>query len=262
MAAEDEMRFRLQQVGAYRMLCRSVRRSGRENVFFAAFMLFLAFYIFNPVGLKPPVGLMLIFYGYVTLAVGELVVGLFKILKPSAEGILFDGFVLLAFAGWNLGWQGLRMAANARPDLIIIFLGVYLLLQAVGRFKQYGQLRKLFADRPSPELVAWFDGLVHEIRTADPQLDDLALDLPTHPHLKAKLLGTTAFFVAAKGDVAFVAGLYEFTLVRDPVDRGTGKRSALLRVFDDPYPSFEITDASWNNYERWLKANAPEAPRL
>ena len=105
--------------------------------------------------------------------------------------------------------------------------------------------------------MAWFDGLIHEIRTADPQQDHLAIDLPTHPPLKAKLLGTTAFFVAVKGDAAFVAGPTEFQLVREPKDHGTGKRQALLRVYDDPYPAFQIDDASWDNYETWLKANAP-----
>jgi len=30
-------------------------------------------------------------------------------------------------------------------------------------------------------------------------------------------------------------------------------------VYDHPYPPFEIDDASWNNYEKWLKANAPDA---
>jgi hypothetical protein len=187
-----------------------------------------------------------------------LAVGLFKWLRPSAEGMLFDGFVLVLFALWNLGWQGLIFAAGRNPSLLIVFLGVYLLTQASGRFRLYAQLRKLFAERPSPELMDWFDGLVKEIREADPQTDEHAIDLPTFPHLKAKLLGSTAFFVAAKGDTAFVAGPFDFQLIREPTDHGTG-RKALLRVFDDHYAEFPITDASWDNYEKWLKANAPAA---
>lgn len=258
MASDDDvMRLGLQKVGTYRMLCQYVRRSGPENVLFAGLMLFLAFYIFDPLKQKLPPTKLLIFYGYVTLACGELVVGVFKILKPSAEGFLFDGIVLLGFAGWNLGWQGLRLAANAPVNPLLVVLGVYLLLQAVGRFKAYARIRRLFADRPTPEMLAWFDGLVAEIRAADPHTDDLALDLPTRPPQKAKLLGTTAVFLAANGHAVVVAGPDEFDLVRDPVDTGTGRRRALLKVFGDHYPPFEIDDASWNNYEKWLKANSP-----
>jgi hypothetical protein len=252
MAAEDELRDRLQQAGSYRVLCRGVRRSGRQNVVFAAIMLVLAFYLFNPQGRNA-----LFFYGFVGLACCELAVGLFKWVNPTAEGTLLDGFVLLLFAGWMLGRQALVVAAGLNPNPVGLFFGVYVLLQAVGHFRLYAQLRRLFADRPSPELMAWFDDLVREIRAADPQTDDLAVDLPTRPHLKAKLLGSTAFFVADRGDVAFVAGPAAFQLVRDPTDHGTGRRKALLRVFDDHYPEFQIDDASWDNYEKWLKANPP-----
>jgi hypothetical protein len=249
MADDSEMRFRLQQVAAYRDLCRRVRRSGRENIVFAAIMLFLAYFLWK--GAAIPLLLSL----YVILAVGELLVGVFKWVAPSAEGVLFDAIVLLVFAAFNFGVQYLRFQQGFGFNPIILFLGVYMLMLAVGRFKDYRVLRLLFAERPSAEHMAWFDELVREIKAADPEADEQAIDLPTRPHWKAKLLGTLAFFVAARSDDVVVVGPDDFELRRERVDRGTGRRKAVLRLHDLPYPEFEITDATWANYQRWRAAH-------
>lgn len=253
MTDVSEMRFRLQQVAAYRALRRGVRRSGRENVFFALVMLGLAYYAFG-LGAGGPINLFALVY--VGLALGELGVGLFKTLFPSAEGILLDAVVLLSFAGFNLGMQALRMQAKLPISNVAVFLGLYMLWLSVGRFREYRVLRKLFAERPGAEHVAWFDDLVREIRAADPELDDQAVDLPTRPHWRAKLLGPVAFFVAAKGEAAWVAGPGEFEIVREPKDDGHGRRRAHLLMGGQTFPPFGITDASWANYEKWLRANA------
>jgi hypothetical protein len=261
MSDEIMMRARLQHVAAYRELRRSVQRSGRENVFFALIMLGLAYYTF-----RPNAGWFgdLVFFLYVGLALAEFAVGLFKVLHPSAEGVLLDAFVLLLFAGWNIGWQALIMALNV-PRFggpVILFLGLYMLFGAFGRFKAYGQLRRLFAERPSPEHIAWFDDLVHEIQTSDPHTDQLALDLPTRPHWKAKLLGGTAFFVATGGNTVWIAGPDEFVLKREKSDHGTGRRKAILRIQGAPYPEFDLEDVSWANYTKWLATQpVPEPTR-
>ena len=44
MSDAIEMRLQLQKVAAYRDLCSGVRRSGRENVIFAAIMLGIAYW--------------------------------------------------------------------------------------------------------------------------------------------------------------------------------------------------------------------------
>lgn len=255
MTDEFTMRLRLQTVAAYRELRRGVRRSGRENVVFAVLMLGVA-YFFHTAG-APPLFVLL----YAVLGVGELLVGLFKWLVPSAEGILLDGIVLVIFAAYNFGLQYWALQ-NGRPlDPVIIFLGLFMLMGAIGRFKSYGQLRRLFAERPSAEHIAWFDELIHEIRAADPQADELALDLPTWPHLKAKLLGTTAFFVGARSNAVWVAGPDDFEILREKTDRGTGRRRALLKIGGRPHPEFEITDATWANYQKWRAANPlPQSP--
>jgi hypothetical protein len=249
MTDDTEMRTRLIGVAAYRELCRGVRRSGRDNIAFAALMAFLAYLSVK----GAPNAFVIGFYG---LLIGsELAVGLFKWLFPSAEGHLFDGLVLLLFAAANLGIQFVAFQAGARPEPVIILFCLIILSQAISRFKFYGQLRRMFADRPSSEQLAWFDDLVREIKAADPQTDDLALDLPTQPHWKAKLLGTTAFFVTAKGSMVLVAGPEDFEILRDRADHGTGRRKALLRLHEVPSPEFEISDASWANYQKWRATN-------
>jgi hypothetical protein len=259
MAEEAIMRSRLQRVAAYRELCRSVQRSGRENVVFALIMLGLAYAMFWP----PMAGIMeIVFYLYAGMALAEFAVGLFKVLMPRAEGILLDAFILLLFAGWNLGWQGLFLWANKQPNTVILLLGLYMLFGAFGRFRYYGVLRQLFKERPDPEHTAWFDELVREIQVADPHTDELVLDLPTRPHWKAKLLGATAFFVATDGNSVWVAGPDDFTLRREKTDRGNGVRKALLSIHGENYPEFDLDDVSWANYTKWLATQTPASPAM
>lgn len=245
MTDDIEMRKRLQQVAAYRDLCRRVRRSGRENIVFALIMLFLAYTISR--GPVLPVVVTL----YLILAVGELLVGVFKVMRPSAEGVFLDGIVLLIFAVYNLGFMFWRFQNGIPPDLVIIFLGLFMLMGAVGRFKDYRLLRQLFARRPGAEHIAWFDELIAEIRLADPESDDQAIDLPTQPHWKAKLLGSLAFFVSRRGNHVLVAGPEDFEILREKTDHGTGRRQAILRLFAAPSPEFPIADATWANYQKW-----------
>jgi hypothetical protein len=253
MTGDLAMRLQLQKVAAYRELCRAVRRSGRENAVFAAIMMGLAYFAYQN-GVNP---LVLAIYG--TLIVGELAVGLYKWFFPSAEGHLLDGIVLLVFAGVYLGVQFLVLQAGLAMNPVILFLGLFMLLGAVGRFKMYGHLRQLFAERPSAEHIAWFDGLVQEIRTSDPESDEQAIDLPTGPHWKAKLLGPTAFFIAMRGGAVWVAGPEDFEILREKADRGTGRRRAQLRLLGEPQPEFEIADASWANFSKW-RATYPFTP--
>ena len=248
MTDDTEMRMRLIGVAAYRELCRGVCRSGRDNIAFAALMSFLAYISWQN---APNI----IIVVYCILIGSELAVGLFKWFFPSAEGHLFDGCVLLLFAVGNRGFQCLAFKAGNGASPVVILFGLLILSQAISRFKFYGQLRRMFADRPSAEQLAWFDDLVREIKAADPQTDDLALDLPTQPHWKAKLLGTTAFFVTAKGSMVLVAGPDDLELLREKADHGTGRRKALLRLHEVPSPEFEISDASWANYQKWRAAN-------
>lgn len=254
MSDDPDMRFRLQQVAAYRELCRYVRKSGRGNVFFACLMLFLAYASWQA-GLR---GWVAVFYG--VLALAELGVGFLKWVFPSAEGVLLDGLILLMFAAVNLGSTLLRLQRGGNPDAVALIIGVMMLSGAASRFRNYGSLRRLFARRPTADQMAWVDDLAHEIRTADPEADDLALDLPTKPHMRAKLLGGTAFFVERRGTAFLVAGPDEFALVPEGADRRTGRQRVVLYIHDQVFPDFPIDDASWDNYRKWLAANTPTHP--
>lgn len=248
------MRFRLQQVAAYRDLCGSIRRSGRQNVGFAMLMLFLAYYSFQPGA--GGIG-QFVFILYAGLALAEFAVGLFKWVHPSAEGVLLDALILLLFAAWNLGWQGIAIMAGGPSNIFIALLGLYMLWGTAGRFRAYLQIRRLFADRPTRDQIAWFDELAYEIRTADPSTDNQALDLPTRPHWKAKLLGNIAFFVQTRGDAVVITGPGDFEIVRERIDHGTGHRKARFRMYEQSYPEFQIEDASWDNYRKWMAVYLP-----
>src|SRR5438067_1146172 len=149
MSDEATMRLRLQNVAAYRELRRSVQRGGRENVVFALVMLGIAY--FSHTNRAPEFVILL----YLGLGVGELLVGLFKWAFPSAECLILDGLVLLVFAALNFGREFLIFRAGGQISNTGVFFGLLMLYLAVGRFKTYATLRKLFADRPSPEHIAW-----------------------------------------------------------------------------------------------------------
>jgi hypothetical protein len=195
--------------------------------------------------------------GYAVLGVAELFVGLWKKFAPSVEAVLVDGLILFAFGGFVLlrqvlAWQGIG-PGQVHP--VSILLGIWWLSDGVKAVKGYGALRRAFPERPSRDQIAWFNDLVYEIRAADPETDDAALDIPTSPHWRAKLLGSTAFFVTTRGGSVLVAGPGDFAIHRDDHDRGTGQRRAVLHMHGQPFAEFKIDDASWANYQKWVAAN-------
>jgi hypothetical protein len=201
-------------------------------------------------------------YIFGALALAELLIGLWKWLAPSAEGVLLDGVVLLAFGGWNLVRNVLLVQGGGQMQNFSVFIGLFLIWGAVGRFRAYGQLRKLFADRPTRDQLAWFDDLAAEIRHSDPESDPTALDLPTRPRWKGKLLGSTAFLVAMKGESAVVAGPWDIEIAPKDPQRRRDPRVVLL-LYGQASPPFEIDDASLDNFHAWAASarGEPTGPR-
>src|SRR3954470_17583574 len=115
MSDDATMRARLQTVAAYRELRRSVARGGRENVVFALVMLGLAYFMYSAGGPNQDVAVL-----YAVLACGELLVGLFKWLAPSAEGLILDALVLLVFAGVNFWLQYAQFRRGWQPNPVIV----------------------------------------------------------------------------------------------------------------------------------------------
>ncbi len=242
------MRYRLQQVLAYRELRRQVRSSGRSNVFFALFFFGFAYMSFRP---NAPGVLAIVYIIYGSLAMAELAVGLLKWFFPSAEGVLLDALLMGLFAMLNLGSAALAAALGANASPVGLILGVLLLTGAVRRFKNYLDLRKAFSERPSADQIAWFDDLVYEIRHADPTTDDQAMDLPTRPHWKVKLLGALAFFAAKNGNEVLVAGPYDFGLMPDEREHD-GHQRVRLMLYNNTSRPFDIDEASFANYRKWI----------
>src|SRR5580698_3857218 len=112
MSSDFDTRLQLQKVVAYRELCRKVRHSGRENIFFVVIFASLAFFSWNPNGLYLIV--LCILLG------SELLVGLTKWFLPSAECFLLDGFVFLLFGAYYLGiaYLQFRFRGQASPVFI------------------------------------------------------------------------------------------------------------------------------------------------
>jgi hypothetical protein len=255
MTDDAEMRLRLQQVVAYRQLCRTIRSRANHTLVNAAIWLGLTYFLYNlERGLTP------IVLAYLVLGVGELLVGLWKKLTPTLEAVLADGLILLGFGVVVLGrqvlvWQGIIKNMPVSP--ISVFLGIWWLSDAFKTFRNYGDLRRSFPERPSGDQLRWFDDLIREIRSSDPETDEVALDLPTRPRFKAKMFGSTAFLVAVRGDHVWVAGPEDFDIARERKDHGTGRRRARLTIHGQSYPEFEISDSTWANYQKWIAANAP-----
>jgi len=253
MTDDATMRFRLQQVASYRQVRAAVRAGASHTLINALIWLGITALLYEAIGPSPVVFIQF------AIGLGELGVGVWKKFYPTVEAVLVDGLILVAFGGFVLGrqiiaWQGI---INWPVSPISVFLGLWLLHGALNSFRGYAALRRAFPDRPSADQIAWFDDLVREIRASTPVTEADAIDLPTKPKLKAKLLGTTAFFVGTKDDTVFVAGPFDFELARERTDPGTGRRKARLRVYDQEYPEFALDDAGWANYQRWAGANLP-----
>lgn len=241
----EEKRQALRRVAAYRALCNRVRGSALGTLFSGGLMFAIWFFLVHPAGLGwSPFGL--VFFG---LAMLELCVGLLNRAFPSAEGVLLEAVLLLAFGGWNLGRQLLEWQGGRRTQPSMLIIGAISFLQGLAKVREYFLLRREFADRPSAEHIRWFDGLAREVRDADPKTDPTALALPTQPFLTAKLLGDTAFFTDGAAEVIIVAAeevLLEME-VPDP-DRAPVGYLTISGVAFQPFP---LTRANWENYCAW-----------
>jgi hypothetical protein len=253
MSDDLMMRFRLQQVAAYRQLCASVRAGASHTLINAVIWLALTWMLYNIVGLD------LVVLVYLGIGVAELLVGLWKKAHPVPEAVLADGLVLFAFGLATLGRQFLVWQGGGKPWPLSIFLGAWWLYDGFKTVRVYLDLCRAFPVRPTRDQIAWFDELVYEIRTADPEIDDLALDLHTRPRWKVKLLGPIAFFVGLRGDAVLLLAPGDFEITRERTEHGTGLRKARLRIAGQGAVDFEIDDASWANYQKWIEGSESQS---
>ncbi|MGL6097717.1 MAG: hypothetical protein ACRC7O_18200 [Fimbriiglobus sp.] len=244
----------LRNVAAYREVCETVRKSGTSSLIFGAIMLGLGYLIFDPQKPFEPFTLI-----YLSLGALELSVGLLNKLWPSAEGVLLDGLVLIAFGGSHLVrqtlvWQGV-MRGFVSP--ISIAFGAYWLYQGYQHVMGYAALRRAFAERPTAAHLRWFNELLRDIRRTDPESDPQALDLPGKPRVRGKLLGDVGIFLLdTSTDVLIVER--EHVMI-EPVPTGESDRlpRAYLLLYGQPVSEFPLHPENWTNYTAWKKEAKP-----
>lgn len=244
-----ETRAMLRNVGAYRQVVGAVRGSAWWSFAFGAFFVGIwyslpAKFQFSAFGLL-----------YLGLGVLEFTVGLLNLVKPSLEGILFDGIVLVVFGVQSAARQFL-IGGGPSPMLL---LSAYWVYSGVQRCRNYFQIRRAFPVRPTAANLRWFNDLIRDVRKADPANDPTALDLPSKPPLRAKLLGDTAFLVASGGDDLIILAADELALIASGFDADEGRVTKGFLVLDgvsrEPFP---IDADNWRNFTDWRKANGLE----
>lgn len=240
----EAKRHILRQVAAYRDLCESVRKSGTSSLFFGAVMLALWYGVIPDREKYAIFGLI-----YLSLAAAEFATGLLNRFRPSAEGVLFDGLILIAFGGSNLIRVYLRWEAGGNPFSLLTFFSVYWLYQGVQHVRGYATLRKLFTHRPTAEHLRWFADLLREVKSGNPELDPDALDLPTAPRVKAKLLGDTA--VVLIGSEVVISAREQFDIAPMKSTADDDRPRALLAIGGYDFGEFTISPENWQNYTKW-----------
>lgn len=247
----EQKRAILRQVAAYRDLCEQVRRGAKGSLFFGGLMLVLWWQLFPAREQFSPFGIL-----YLSLAALEFATGLLNRFRPSAEGVLLDGLVLIAFGGSNLVRHYLRWEAGGPPFSILAFFAVYWLYQGYGHVSGYAALRRLFTHRPSAEHLRWFADLLHEVRTGNPETDSDALDLPVDPHVRAKLLGDTAIVLVGGTEVVIVAR-EQFEIRKLRAEPGDDRPAATLQLGLHDFGAFPLAADNWRNYTKWKDAGGP-----
>ena len=243
----DELRLVLRQVAAYRDVNNSVRKKSTGSLIMGGILLAIWYFAIQD-------KFTLFGYIYLALALLEFCVGILNRFWPTPEGLLLDGVVLLAFGLWNairegLIWQGLL---PGRRSPVFAFLGLYWAFQGMQTIRSYFQLRKAMPARPTAEHIRWFDGLVRELRDADPREDAKAVAFPTDPFLTGKLLGDTAFFLDPAGSVT-ITTRRDVDLERVVPDDPDRPPRGYLTIEGHEFPPFKLSDANWNNYVAWKR---------
>ena len=238
-----ETRAMLRNVGAYRAVVGAVRGSAWWSFAFGAF--FIGIWYTLPAKFQyTPFGLI-----YLGLGVLEFTVGLLNLAKPSLEGILFDGVVLVVF-GVQSGARQLLLGAAS----VFTLLAVYWIYSGFQRCRNYFQIRRVFPVRPTAANLKWFNDMIRDVRQADPANDPTALDLASKPPLRAKLIGDSAFLVASGNDDLIILASDELALIPTTAD-GEGVRTAFLLLEGVSREPFPVDGDNWRNYTDWRKAN-------
>jgi hypothetical protein len=250
-----ELREVMRQVSAYRAICQQIRNKSNGMIFFGLFMLGIWYVIFGQSNIWDIFSIL-----YLSLGILELSVGLLNRLFPSPEGILLDGVLMFAFAASNGVRQFVEFQAGRPINPMMMIFAALWFFQGLQTVRSYFAIKKLMPIRPTKANLRWFDGLVKELRDADPKEDPRALSLPTEPFLTGKLLGDNAFFLDPTQTV-MVASRRDVLMIPARVDR-EGRPLVALLIEGEEYPMFRVSEANWSNYTAWKREGGEDPPPL
>ena len=245
----DETRQVMRRVAEYRKVCEHVRSRGTHSLIFGLMMLGFWYWLYMVLTKEPWGVFSLIALG---LAVIEIGVGLYQRFFPSAEGLLFDGVVMLAFAASNGVRAFILWQATKQIDYVFIGVSVLWVIQAMNILRSYVSIVRRLPARPTRDQLRWFNGLLADLRDADPKLDPKAVAIPTDPFLTGLLLGDTAFFLEPGGEVIIAARRDVFIEFENSPDPDKPPRG-YLSIGRVDFPPFKLSPANWQNYVAWKR---------
>lgn len=254
--APDEQRAALLHIIGYRQLRRTIRSSGTGTLFWGTLLLAIWYLGFAQFG-KALTILGLIHLG---LALAEFLTGLCKKLYPVPETFLMEAGVFLAFAGANAYRQWDQMQKGGRLSAWGVGFALYMLIAAYGRVREYIELQRTPFRRPSSDQLRWFDELMAETRSADPEMDANSLDLPTDPPMRVKFLGDTALVLTPADDDPAVIARNGFFIDREATDLSSREFTGHLSIGGEDAGSFPLDEYNWRNYATWKTAGGDPPP--
>jgi hypothetical protein len=238
----DEMQATLTRVQRYREVCEVVRKGAGNTLLNGALFLGLAYFQYTLIGKFHIVLLPMVIFGAL-----EILVGLWSKFKPSPECVLFDGLLMLGYCLSIVAreyimaqMRGGQFKFNPITILIIVWFG----WSAINTIRSYFQLRSYFVERPTSEHLEYVDSLKDELLTSEPSADKTAVDVPTRPPVKLKLLGPVAFVLDEVTQEMIVVEKDELAIEK------MGER-AILTIRREQFPPCELGESSWRNYSNW-----------
>jgi hypothetical protein len=252
----DEMRETLHRVTVYKQVCEAVRGRANTTIFNGLLFLFLTGLIAAPF-LGGGKGFPFIVFVFGAIGIGEILVGIWKKVAPSPEGVLVDGLLELAFVA-SVAYRAYdAIEQGLKPSTFSLIIGAWSLFNAFKTFQAYVSLRRAFTVRPSRSQLNYVEDLLADVREGDPATDATAMDFDTRPRCQAKLLGDFALVIVGKDEVA-LAERRQLRVDRMPLAKHPD--NAALTVFGTDLGEFDLDPATWRNYAAWQTAGGNPPP--
>lgn len=235
---------------AYREITRAISKSANGTIVWGGILLALWIMLYARGGMPNWEKVPLYGYAHLAIALAELSVGLLKKFRPSPVSFLLNAGLLFAF-GAQFAWRGIDLKLrNGGTDLFSFGLAAYHVWLAYEQFKAWRNVTRALPVHPDAAQLKWFEGLLREIRAADPSEDGTAIRIPSTPPLRGKLLGDMAVFVTPDTD-AMVAERDDVELFDLEESSDDGRSPVILSIEGQNYGPFAMDVQSQANFNAW-----------